>query len=652
MFSSNYSLDASDKGRENLENLMNIKIADARKDIKEVHQFIINKENNDQLNIFNKNFETYASDLSSFLQASKRNDKEEAQRKLTAMTESGSSTIASLDVLTKRVEKDNNKIIADAEHQSANAAKQIIIVSILAELFCIVVAFIITRRIRRSVVGVIQNVDITTESVMEIKKLIDETANKVQILEEHMHSSSANTKELLAFVEKLASDTNGASSSIDEISAAIEQAGVSGNIVASSADTLSASAEQTSSAIQEMMTSIEQVALNVSSAGATVDQISAAIEEMSKSIKGVSKRAESLTDDAEQTADAVEEMVVSIKQIAESAQTVNQLSNTVQDDALEGTESLNKTLHGMKEISLVINQASEVMVRLGRSSDEIGMIIQVIDDIADQTNLLALNAAIEAARAGEHGKGFAVVAEEVRKLAERSAQATKEISKLIKGIQEETSVAVTSIKDGADKVKVGNQLAEKTTEAIQKIVKGIAHVTEEMNQIAKATEEQTRNSEMITLAVENVKKKASEMTHSTKEQSITAEEMVKGISGASDQVQQISIATAEQAKGIMEIVEAAENVTNQSNTVKNATREQSITEAEIVRNINSLKEMTGIIVAAARHQLQSSKEMALEIENDLKQAEELNKIFQVQTKQSDEVVKAITEVNNQIDKIK
>jgi len=145
-------------------------------------------------------------------------------------------------------------------------------------------------------------------------------------------------------------------------------------------------------------------------------------------------------------------MAASISQVAQNAQNVNELSEKVRSDAIDGQKAVADTLVAIKDISEVIHRAEDVINGLGKSSEKIGSIIEVIDDIAEQTNLLALNAAIEAARAGEHGKGFAVVADEVRKLAERTATATKEISELIKGIQGETSQAIKAIEVGTKRL--------------------------------------------------------------------------------------------------------------------------------------------------------------------------------------------------------
>ena len=645
-----YEHDLNDK--EKMAKAVNEEIVNARRDLKLMNNIWLPAENKKLLAEFNTNFEQYASELPAFYHISESNDYDKVQPELAKLAALGEKTVVSLNEFTKNAHKYTHNSIDESEQSASQFTMEIAVISVMAILFGILVSFSITRTIRRSVNEVVSNVTVTTNSVDAIKNSIHHTASSAQELDTSVNKANESIGELVASIQQVAGNTNITSSSVEEVSAAIEQMGASINLVAGSADQLASSAEETSSAIQEMMASIEQVAGNTENVSAGVEQISAAIEEMSKSIKGVSERSISLTTTSEQTAAAIEEMIVSIKNVADSAQTVNELGLSVQNDALEGTISLQETLNGMSEISQVITLARDVMEGLGKSSEEIGTIIEVIDDIAEQTNLLALNAAIEAARAGEHGKGFAVVAEEVRKLAERSASATKEIAALIKGIQNETSVAVTSIQDGAVKVAIGNQLAEKTNRAIKKITDGISLVTEEMNQIAAATEEQTQNSKFITKAVEDVKQQATEMTHSTKEEAITAEEIVNGITHINDQVQQIKLATAEEAQGGRAIIAAVENVTSQSNSVTNATKEQALTAEEIIRNINSINERIQEIALAASEQARYGEEIALETENVLKQTENLYAGIETETKEADEVAQAIMSVNRQVEKLR
>lgn len=652
LYTTMHAYERSGHGKPDIENQIYQDIDKVEAGVKKLKKLKLTPENEKLLDKFIKNFDAYLGTIPSFIDESKTNNYETVHKQIGQLAILGGKTIFSVEELAKGIQSDTNSIIDENEKEASSSTFQIIIVSLVALLFCIFSSFIMTRLIRRAVTGVENNVEISNKSVSEIKMSINKTAISSKELDSSMSKANDSVSALVSSIQQVAAGTDVTTSSVDEISAAVEQMSASINLVAGSAEYLNQSAEESSAAIQEMMASIEQVAANAENVSENVELVAKNMEEMSYSIKGVNKNAGSLTETAEQTVDTVEEIVETIRNVAGSAQMVNQLTKTVKNDAIEGTASLHETLIGMREINDIIHHASNVIVNLGKSSEEIHSIIHVIDDIADQTNLLALNAAIEAARAGENGKGFAVVADEVRKLAERSANATKEIAMLIKGIQTDTSVAVVSIKEGAQKVEIGNQLAEKTNQAIMKISEGIARVTDEMNQIAKVTEEQTKKSELITESVENVMKQAAEMTYSTKVQSANAEKIMTSMMDAKIQVQQITIATAKQAKGGQAIVSAVENVTTQSSAVTNATREQALTAEEIVRNISNMQEMVNQMTHATHEQAKYGQIISSEVENVRKQTEELNDSIKTQTNEVQGVADSIINVKNQIEKLK
>jgi len=164
---------------------------------------------------------------------------------------------------------------------------------------------------------------------------------------------------------------------------------------------------------------------------------------------------------------------------------------------------------------------------LGDSSKQIGEIISVIDDIADQTNLLALNAAIEAARAGEQGRGFAVVADEVRKLAERTTEATKQIASMIKGIQGETEQAVVAMNQGTHEVQSGIEYADRAGESLNSILSSTQELLDMINQIAAASEEQSATSEQISKNVMSISKVTAESTQRVEDVARTSDELAR-----------------------------------------------------------------------------------------------------------------------------
>jgi methyl-accepting chemotaxis protein len=242
----------------------------------------------------------------------------------------------------------------------------------------------------------------------------------------------------------------------------------------------------------------------------TVSATASAAGEISSGSSQMASGAQEQTKQIAEIAAAIEEMSKTIMETARNVNMAADVSKQAGGKAKEGGEAMNKTANGMNNIAEVVAQAAINVQELGKSGEQIGEIIQVIDDIADQTNLLALNAAIEAARAGEQGRGFAVVADEVRKLAERTTKATKEIAETIKTIQKNTIVTVESIEKGADETNRGRTLASKTGEYLKEIIDNSDKTAEVVLQVAAATEEQSAAAEQISKNVESVSNIAEE----------------------------------------------------------------------------------------------------------------------------------------------
>ncbi|HWY69288.1 MAG TPA: methyl-accepting chemotaxis protein [Terriglobales bacterium] len=227
------------------------------------------------------------------------------------------------------------------------------------------------------------------------------------------------------------------------------------------------------------------------------------------------------------TSSAVEELTVSMKQVSNNAEASAEAARRALDAAEQGNRAVRDTLDGMQRIRSSVQATAKKIKSLGDRSLEISEIINVINDITEQTNLLALNAAIEAARAGEAGRGFAVVADEVRKLAEHSRTATKDIAALIKAIQAETNEAVVVMEEGTKEVEVGARLADQAGKALDAISSVVRQSAELVQEISLASKQQVRGTEGVANAMQIISNITRQTSQGARQTARTVENMVK-----------------------------------------------------------------------------------------------------------------------------
>ncbi len=338
----------------------------------------------------------------------------------------------------------------------------------------------------------------------KIREVISETNNLTEAYQRGNLDIRGNTENYTGAYKQLISSINNSvgeiirpvkesSKVIEEISAGDLTARVTGDFKGDH-QLIKNSINNLGNALQKI---IGEVTEAVQATASAANQISSSTEEMAAGSTEQSQQ-------ASEVAGAVEEMTRTILETTKNAGAAREASGNYGSIAKEGGNVVNETIAGMNKITEVVQKSAGTVKQLGKSSEEIGEIIQVIDDIADQTNLLALNAAIEAARAGEQGRGFAVVADEVRKLAERTTKATKEIAAMIKQIQKDTVEAVVSMDEGTSEVEKGRLLADKAGESLKQIITGAENVVDIITQVAAASEEQSTASEQISKNIEAI----------------------------------------------------------------------------------------------------------------------------------------------------
>ena len=270
--------------------------------------------------------------------------------------------------------------------------------------------------------------------------------------------------------------------------------------------------------IEQMQSSLREVLDNAA-------RISSAAHSAAEVSRQVSDASDNQSESASAMAAAIEEMTVSITHINESTQDALRRAHEAGAAANSGAETISQTNVEMAEIAKTVQSAGQNINEVGVQSNKISMIVQVIKDVADQTNLLALNAAIEAARAGEQGRGFAVVADEVRKLAERTASSTTDISKVVNAMQSTTQTAVAGMESVVQRVDVGNTLSDQAATRVGEIQGSAQHVAEAINDISVALNEQSSVAQDIARRVETVARMSEENSFAAKNTAQVAEEL-------------------------------------------------------------------------------------------------------------------------------
>ncbi|MFY9675466.1 MAG: methyl-accepting chemotaxis protein [Terriglobales bacterium] len=439
----------------------------------------------------------------------------------------------STDVLDE-VDRENRDLLEKRHSDDQLAATATVVIAILSSLFAFVVGAIIAYRKTDEITQPLNRLILVAEKIGQSGELdhnIDvHGKDEIGQLARTFDSMVKYLKEMAAVSEAIAGGNLAVEvhprSANDTLANAFRRMieGLRG-LVRNGRD----AAAQVASAATQVASSSDESAQNSLQTSSAIDEVTSTMHEMSVNVQNMVKSTQTQASSVSETSASIDQMVTSIQRVADTAKVLLDISNRSREEVHSGLGTMEKATDGLNRINTTIRSAGAIIDSLGTRADDIGKIIEVIDDLAEQTNLLALNAAIEAARAGEHGLGFAVVADEVRKLAEKSAQSTKEISELIQSIQREARKAVDNMENSTAIVNEGLNLGQDLNAALRKISNVVTEVYKFAHEIGAATNEQSHGSTQIARATSRLNEITHEINSAVEEQASGAQAVVQAM---------------------------------------------------------------------------------------------------------------------------
>ncbi len=336
------------------------------------------------------------------------------------------------------------------------------------------------------------------------------------------------------------------------------------------------SADVTARGSREMAQASDQQARSVT-------QASEAMHELVQVIHRLRDITKQQSAEAQQAQQNVRETSSTIRTVAEAAGEMTELSKNAADVAVTGGKAVEQTISSMQRIGELVISSSKLIVGLGETGKEIGGIVETISQISEQTNLLALNAAIEAARAGEHGKGFAVVADEVRKLAERAARATTEISGLIGRVQQEVTHSIASMESSRQEVETGAKLSSEAGQALSEILLGVQTVSQRVKEVHSRATEMTKSADAVLTTVESILVGANESANAADTMTTQAERVQSAVTSAAATSEETAAVAQEISASAADVSRSAQQV-SEAITTLNGIIEKVSTEGEVMKN--------------------------------------------------------------------
>ncbi len=418
--------------------------------------------------------------------------------------------------------------------------------------------------------------------VLNLRDMVQRIRISYQAVDHVIREIMRSSEEVARGSEVQVNSIESTSLSTQEMSQVIKE--VSDNV-----EVLSASSADGVRRIEEMIKLVEEVEKDFSDLHTSVDTTSSSVLQMTSSIKQIAAHVDELLGRSEETSSSVTRMEVSIRQVEEGTKETREIAELVRESAREGVDAVQSTIKGIGLIEESVSEAMGVINALGESTAKIGKILNVIREVANQTNLLALNAAIIASQAGEHGKGFAVVSDEIKNLAERTANSTKEIDTIIRRVQTESESVVEVMRSGYANVEAGVNLSYQAGAALEKIQKSVEQSFEMVNRITKVTAEQAENTRRTARSTEAIAEIIQNVATGIKEQSKGTDMIMKATEQIKVITPEVMTKASHQTDGARSVQRAMENIEEMVKFILESQKTQARTSERIVEAINQIK---------------------------------------------------------------
>jgi methyl-accepting chemotaxis protein len=442
-----------------------------------------------------------------------------------------------------------------------------------------------------------QRIDVHSEDeIQEVARWMNSFMANLQSMvsqvKDTVKTVSTVARQITASTDTISTGLLQQEASISEIVQSMDTVDQTAHRALASMSNLALNTEEASSSVLQMSASIDEVAQNTTNSSAAVEQSASSITQMVQSIDEISGHINALSASADQTSASMEQISRSIEAISDNAKESSESSREAVAKAQSGNASVVEVHRGMEKIQTTFDESAHVMERLGKQSASIGKILKVIDEVADQTNLLALNASIIAAQAGEHGKGFAVVADEIKALAERSASASREIYDVVRNVQTESASAGKSMKVSATTITQGLALSQQAAEALKEITESVGRSGNMIQDIARATVEQSKGSQSVRDAVADITQALRRMADGTDQQRVGSEQIVTSTERLREMIVHVSRAMQEQSRGSGQISKSIEEINTKTQQISKSTAGQSEQSQQVLLSVKTIEQVS------------------------------------------------------------